>query len=255
MPRALALVVVGLVGGLLSGSFGVGGGVVMVPLLIWLVGLDQRHAAATSLVAIVPTAIAGSIGYLVHGQIALIPALLVAVGGVGGSLIGTRLLRTLPIGWLRWMFAVFLVLVALYLLVGPEPHRTNGFELTVGSGVGLVLLGIAMGIASGLFGIGGGVIVVPALIAVFGMSDLAAKGTSLVAVIPAALSGSIRNTRARLVRPLDGIIVGVSATLASLAGVAIAFWLPPRPATILFGVLVLASAVQLMVRAIRRRGE
>ena len=59
----LLLVLIGGIGGLLSGAFGVGGGIVMVPLLIVLARLDQRHASATSLVAIVPAAAAGAISY------------------------------------------------------------------------------------------------------------------------------------------------------------------------------------------------
>ena len=248
----LLLVLIGGIGGLLSGAFGVGGGIVMVPLLIVLARLDQRHASATSLVAIVPAAAAGAISYAVAGQVDVVVAILIAVGGVGGSLIGSRLLRTLPIGWLRWLFIALLLLAAVQLFFGVA-GRDSGIELTPWSIPGLILVGLVMGVASGLFGIGGGVIVVPVLVAVFGAGDLLAKGTSLLAIIPGAVIGTVANARAGLVDVVDGAIVGVAAAAASFAGVAVAARMTPQLSTILFAVLILAAAAQLVVRAIRAR--
>jgi uncharacterized membrane protein YfcA len=248
--RVLALLLVGLVGGTLSGAFGVGGGTVMVPLLIWLLRFDQRRAAATSLAAIVPAAISGATSYAVAGEIDLTAALLIAAGGIAGSLIGTKLLRTLPLGWLRWLFVAFLVLVAIRMFF-EVPARGAGLELTPWIVVALVVLGVVMGVAAGMFGVGGGVLAVPVLIAFFGVGDLIAKGTSLIAMIPTATTGTIANTRAGLVRLGDGLIVGASAVAASFGGVAIAFLLPPRLAAVLFGILMLVIAVELSNRAIR----
>jgi uncharacterized membrane protein YfcA len=250
--RILALLLTGALGGFLSGAFGVGGGIIMVPLLLWLIRLDQRRAAATSLAAIVPTAIAGSTAYLAAGHIDVIAGLLVAAGGIGGSLIGTRLLRTLPLGWLRWGFIVLLVLVAVRMFFEVP---TRGAEIAMGPSTiaGLVLLGLVMGIAAGLFGVGGGIIAVPVLIAVFGASDLIAKGTSLLAMIPTSITGTAANLRSGLVRPLDGVALGVAATGASFGGAAVAFAIPASASGILFGVFVLVVALQLTIRAIRLR--
>ena len=79
----LTCIGVGLLAGLLSGLFGVGGGTVIVPLLVLILGFDQRLAAGTSLAAIVPTATVGVISYAVHDSVAWIPALILAVGAVG----------------------------------------------------------------------------------------------------------------------------------------------------------------------------
>ncbi|NUT59194.1 MAG: sulfite exporter TauE/SafE family protein, partial [Agromyces sp.] len=98
------LALVGAAGGLLSGAFGVGGGILMVPLLILFAGMDQRRASATSLAAIVPAALAGSLTYFANGEIDLLAALFVAIGGIVGSWIGSWLLRRLSLGWLRWLF-------------------------------------------------------------------------------------------------------------------------------------------------------
>ena len=119
--------------------------------------------------------------------------------------------------------------------------------------LGLVAMGLFVGVASGLFGIGGGVIAVPALIAVFGLGDLIAKGTSLLFMIPTAVTGSVNNTRNRLVDVRAGLIVGVAATVASFGGAALAFVMSPAVSSYLFAALLLVSVVQLTVRAIRMR--
>ena len=247
----MRLAIVGAAGGLFSGAFGVGGGILMVPLLITFARLDQRHAASTSLAAIVPAAIAGSVTYLVNGEIDLFAALFVAIGAVIGSWVGAWLLRTLSLGWLRWLFIALLLVVAVRLLV-VAPVRGGGLaELDAATIAAMLGLGIVIGIASGLFGIGGGVIMVPAFIALFGMGDLVAKGTSLLVMIPTAVSGTIVNARAGIVDLRASLVVGIAATITSFAGVAIAFVLPPEWSAWLFAALILVSAAQLTIRAIR----
>jgi uncharacterized protein len=94
---------------------------------------------------------------------------------------------------------------------------------------------------------------VPVLVAVFGVSDLVAKGTSLLAMIPMSAAGTISNHRAGLVRVTDGLLIGVAAVAASLGGVALAFLLPPRISAVLFGILMLVVAVELTHRALKAR--
>lgn len=249
----IRLAVVGLVGGLLSGLFGVGGGIVMVPLLIMLARMDQKRASATSLVAIVPTAIAGSITYFANGEVDVLAAAIVATGGIVGAWIGARLLRRISMEWLRWGFIALLVLVAIRLIVVAPERGAGSVDWNVGTALGLVALGLVMGVASGLFGIGGGLIMVPSFIAIFGMGDLIAKGTSLAAMIPTAVSGTITNVRGGMVDVRAGLIVGIAATVASFGGVWLAFFLPADVAAWLFAGLLVLAAVQLAVRAVRAR--
>jgi hypothetical protein len=244
------LIVIGGIGGTLSGVFGVGGGIIMVPLLTTMANLDQRRASATSLVAIIPAGIVGTVTYGLAGHLDVLAAVLIAAGGVVGSFIGTRLLRRLSIRWLRWLFIGLLILVTVRLFL-EIPARIGSIPLTVVSIPALIVLGLVMGIASGLFGIGGGVIVVPVLVTLFGAGDLLAKGTSLLAIIPGAVTGTVRNAMAGFVDVIDGTIVGVTAALASFGGVAIASALSPQLATILFALLLVAATVQLVVRAVR----
>jgi uncharacterized protein len=245
----LLLMLVGTIGGVFSGALGVGGGIVMVPLLLMLLHFDQRRAAGTSLAAIVLSSISGAATYTVAGHTDVIAGLLLGAGGVAGTLIGTRLLKVLPIAVLRWGFIGLLVLIAvrMFLVV---PDRGSEVEFGVAVVIGLVVSGVVMGILAGMFGIGGGVLIVPLLVAVFGASDLIAKGTSLLAMIPTSIAGSIANVRNDLVRPLDGLVIGGTALLASLGGAAIAFVMPPWLSSLLFGIFVAATALQLTFRAI-----
>jgi len=250
--RIVALIGIGLVGGFLSGVFGIGGGILMVPLFMFILKLDQRRASALSLTAVLPAAIVGSITYGIEGHVDLLASAFIAAGGIVGALVGTRLLRSLPLGWLRWLFVGLLVIVAIRMFIDIPPG-TQSIEFTVPSVVGLIALGLVVGIASGLFGIGGGVIVVPALIGLFGVPELVAKGTSLLAMVPTSITGTLANTRAKLVHPVDGLIVGAAAALAAYPGVLVAHTLPARLSNVLFAFIVLAAAVQLAIRAWRLR--
>ena len=115
--RWIVLVLLGLVAGFLSGLFGVGGGILIVPALILLLGFDQRVAAGTSLAAIVPMAIVGVISYAVEGSVDWIAAVLLSVAAIGGAQIGSHLLNRLPIQALRWGFIGFLVVIVVSLFL------------------------------------------------------------------------------------------------------------------------------------------
>ncbi|MGX5681714.1 sulfite exporter TauE/SafE family protein [Schumannella luteola] len=251
--RILALIGIGLIGGFLSGLFGIGGGILMVPLLILILKVDQRHASALSLAGVLPAAIVGSITYAASGTVDYLAGAFIAVGGIVGALIGTRLLRTVPLGWLRWMFVVLLLLVAVRMFIELPAATHQG--VTVVSALLLVALGLVVGVASGLFGIGGGVLIVPALVSLFGFDPVIAKGTSLLSMIPTSISGTINNWRGKLVKPIDGLVMGSAAALASFPGALLAHVIPARLSNVLFAILVVAAALQLAWRAWKLRAK
>jgi len=109
----IALVVsVGLAGGVLAGLFGVGGGIVFVPTLALLLGLTQLHAEASSLLAILPTAVVGSWRQRGYGNIDLRAAALVGVGSIAGVQVGVVLAEALPESSLRRLFGLLMILTA-----------------------------------------------------------------------------------------------------------------------------------------------
>lgn len=107
---------IGLVGGVLSGLFGIGGGLVIVPALILLVGMTPKQAAGTSLAALLlPVGILGALEYWRAGQVDVRMAILVAAGLLVGAFIGARLAVGLPNELLQRAFGVLLLLVGLRL--------------------------------------------------------------------------------------------------------------------------------------------
>ena len=202
----MVLVIVGMIVGLLSGMFGIGGGTVIVPALVWL-GLSQRHAAATSMLAIVPTSISGVISYAHNGNVDWVAAALLFVGMFAGGQFGSWLLSRLPELVLRWVFVVFLIFVTANQVIF-TPSRDQRIFMSVVTGIGLVLLGVVIGTLAGLLGIGGGALAVPALSILFGASDLIARGTSLLAMFPNSITTSVANMKRKLVHIKAGRIGG-----------------------------------------------
>ncbi len=251
--RWAVLMITGAMAGVLSGLFAIGGAIVMVPLLVWRAGMDQRRAAATSLVAIIPTAVVSSLTYLIHADVDVVAAALISTGAIGGAVIGSRLLRRLPLTWLRWLFIGFIVLIAAHLLIA-VPETVAARPLSPWSVVGYVGLGVLTGVSSGLFGIGGAIIAVPLLGSVFAFGDAVAKGTALLVSIPTSLAGTISNRRAGGGAAVDvraGLILGMTASAASVPAVYLSVALPTAVSSISFAALLIAIAVQLGVKAAR----
>lgn len=104
---------VGLAIGLLSGMLGVGGGIFLVPILTGYFMVDQHKAHGTSLAVVVPTGIMGAIVYSFNGSMDISLAAKLAVGGVIGAAIGSRLMKKLPAAQLKRLFGVMLILVGI----------------------------------------------------------------------------------------------------------------------------------------------
>jgi len=111
------LVVIGVVGGVLSGLLGVGGGIVMVPLLVLWAHYGQRDAHAASLGAIIPISIAGIAIYGIAGEVRVGPAIALAGGSIFGAPLGTGMLARLDERVLKTVFGVFLLAVAVLMVV------------------------------------------------------------------------------------------------------------------------------------------
>jgi uncharacterized membrane protein YfcA len=113
-PRLIAI---GIAGGILSGLLGVGGGIVMVPLLVLWAGYAQRDAHAMSLGAIIPISLASVLTYGVAGKVRPTDALLLAIGSIVGARIGAGALTKIRERPLKLVFGLFLGAVAILMLV------------------------------------------------------------------------------------------------------------------------------------------
>jgi hypothetical protein len=216
----LAAVLTGFTAGLAGGLFGVGGGIVLVPMLTAFFALSQHRAHGTSLAVIGATAVAGLVVYGLAGHVAWLPAVLMSVASVFTARFGARLAARTSRERLTTAFAVFLLLVAARLLwrapAGTAEHVLSG---AVGVAVSLGV-GAAVGLLAGFMGVGGGIIAVPALTLLFGMPQQTAQGTSLAIILVTAPFGALEHDRhGNVARPLlPGLAIGalVGAPLASL---------------------------------------
>ena len=183
---------VGVLAGLSSGLFGVGGGIIMVPLFVYLLNLDQKRAHATSLAAVVPIALIGAWGYSTHGNVDLAAVIYILLGSIVGAMYGARMLHRISLPLIQILFAVVLLLSGLRLLWSVAPaHIFHGW----GSHLFLIAVGLLSGVISGLLGVGGGLLFVPALIATAGLTSLEARGTSLAVIVGTAFAGAMTHIR------------------------------------------------------------
>ncbi len=248
-PSFLPLAALGAITGLLSGVFGIGGGVVLVPLLVLFLKFPQRLAAGTSVAAILPAAVVGGVAYAMNGNVDWVAAICLAVGVIGGAQLGSYLLSRAPTGFLAWIFMAFLaaVIVSLWFVV---PQRDDVISMTA---VVAVLLGFVTGVLSGLLGVGGGVVVVPILMFAFGASDLIAKGTSLIMLIPGSVSGTLGNLRRKNIDLRAALILGIAAAACSPLGTLIAIRIEPFWSNVAFSLLLLFILSQMVLKLIRKR--
>lgn len=242
----------GVAAGLLSGLFGVGGGIIMVPILVAWFALDQRRASATSLLAIVPIAVASAVGYGLNGNVDRSAGLLLLLGGVAGGQVGSLLLRRTPIHVLQLAFGLLSLAAAARLLFEGGTAGTVG---AAGSweGLFLVLLGVASGVLAGLLGVGGGIVMVPGLVILTGADASTARGTSLFVIVLTALTATATNLRHGLVDVPVALVAGLVGVPAGLAGAALGQWLPERVALALFAGLLVLSGVRMIRQGLRGR--
>ncbi|HOP80409.1 MAG TPA: sulfite exporter TauE/SafE family protein [Armatimonadota bacterium] len=199
--RAIVCVIIGISAGLLSGLLGVGGGVILIPAMIYILNLPQVQAHGTSLGVILFIALFALVPYTSEGQINWLIALGLAIGGVTGAPVGAVIAHRLTAARLRSFFGVFLLLVGIRMLFdaadtlfipGESLLPTQVITATgVWYAIIIILIGLITGILSGLLGIGGGIIMIPAMVLLLGIEQQTAQGISLAVIVPVALSGAI----------------------------------------------------------------
>lgn len=231
-----------------------GGGILIVPTLVLILGMPQRLAHGTSLAAIVPIALSGVIGFAVEDAVDWPVAAILVVGAAVGAVIGTRLLHALPARVLTYAFLVVLVATSVR-LVFDRSEATGRTELDVAMAIGLVVLGVLSGTLAGLLGVGGGIILVPGMVLLFSIPSAVAKGTSLAVIIPTALVATWRNLAAQNADLRAGAVVGLSGMVSSFLASKISIGLDERVSKALFAGLVVFTAVRLAITAVRQPRE
>ena len=265
MPALLASPL-GFLVGVALGALGGGGSILAVPVLVFIVGLSPSSATSTSLVVVGVASLVGAYEHWRRGHVRVATGLVFGLVGIGGSIAGSTLNRRLDGDLLLLAFAGLTLVAAWRILVGcpsctkidDVPNeaanadgrtRTRTRTLTRGRLVQIALAGTAVGFLTGLFGVGGGFIIVPVLALVLEFPMASAVGTSLLVIAV--------NSAAALAPRLGGgidwgptVIFGVAATAGVLAGSRIADRLDPKSMQRWFAALLIVVALYTATRAL-----
>ena len=216
---ALAALGGGLVGFLLT-LFGGGGSVLATPWLVYVVGIADAHAAiGTSAAAVAVNAMTGLAAQARAGRVKWPCASVFAAAGLSGALIGAQLAQQVSGAALLKWFAVAMIVIAASMLVPRKGEGDPGVRITWPIVVRLAPLGFAAGLAAGFFGIGGGFLIAPGLMAASGMTLANAGASSLVSVALFGSATSISYAAAgKVIWPLFGALVagGAIGTIIAL---------------------------------------
>lgn len=236
-------IVLGLILGTLGGLFGIGGGLIAIPVLGVLFGLDQHLAQGTALVMVVPNVLLAIWRYHQRNRIDIRHALALGVSSFCFAIAGAALAVSLDPGRMRIAFVGFLLALAAYTLLRVFLKQTSSTELRH-PWPWLSVLGAGAGALGGLFGVGGAVLATPILTSVFGTSQVIAQGLSLSLAAP---STGVTLATYALHGEVDwalGVPLAIGGLLSISLGVKLAHALPERLLRLLFsGFLVLSAAL------------
>lgn len=190
MIQALTLLCIGAVGGFLSGLLGIGGGVILIPLLIYVANVSIKVATSVSVVAIIFASSSAVLAHYRRGNVHALAGAWMGVASISSALGGSFLSGTFSDNFLYYLY-MGVVAGATIMLLLPRPEDTAnppGFHL---SRLPMVFAGLVQGFLTGVLGIGGGFIVVPLMIHLTDMPAREAVGTSLVVVLFSAMAGFV----------------------------------------------------------------
>lgn len=204
-------ILIGLLAGFFGGVTGAGGGIVSIPLMVAFLKLDQHAAHGVSLVALVFTGLVGAVTYAVNGSVDLVAAVLIAAPAVATARAGARSAHALPEWRLKRAFGGYVLVVAALMLLKPYLGTPQLFTAGTARLLTLLLTGTIAGFVSGMMGVGGGAIMIPAMVLLAGFDQHLAQGTSLLVMVPAGSMGAYTHWKLGAVRTtiLPGIVTGV----------------------------------------------
>jgi len=257
----IGILIVGILAGIMSGLFGIGGGIIMVPTLIAFFGMGMLNANATSLAAmLLPVGVLGVITYYKAGYINVRNALWISLGLISGSFFGAELALSVDVKVLSKLYAAFLLYVAVGYLDIPKLLRGKNHK-KIEKPVGgekvhyafwvFICLGIFAGVIAGLFGKGGGLVIVPILIKFFRYDAKAASATSLAALqLPVGLPSVIVYAQAGYLNWLYAGLMALGIVFGVFFGTKLAIKLPAAAFKKVYAIFLLGVAVYMVYKYI-----
>jgi uncharacterized membrane protein YfcA len=228
------------------GALGAGGSILTVPILVYAMGVPVQGATGTSLAIVGLNAATGALDHLRRGRSLLRTGLAFGVSGVLGAFAGVRLNHQLRGELIMVLFSVLMVAAAVSMLrrrPGGAPMGSFEERCRALGCVRLVLVGVGVGFLSGFFGVGGGFLIVPALVVLLGLPMHLAVGTSLVAISLNALWGIIGNLQLGTLDWTLTILFAVGGVVGVLTGGKLSGRLPERALRAAFALIVVGLAM------------
>ncbi len=267
-PHILFLFIsLGSLAGFLAGLLGIGGGIILVPLFLWvfrIAGFDPEiivHSSfGTSLAIIIPTAISSTLGHRKRGNVQWDHVYKLTLGGVAGAILGATLAAGLSGTWLKGLFGVMQIFVAMKMLFfRPHfpPERANHIPSWQ-----TILVGLVGGAFSSFFGIGGGVVAVPLMVMFLQLPIHLAVGNSSALIVISSMVGTISYVAYGLGNPalppfslgyvnnLVAIIVAPFTIVCARLGVKVAGRFSHARLITVFAVVLILLGVKMFVSAL-----
>jgi uncharacterized membrane protein YfcA len=244
--ESLFFVVLGALAGFIGGLFGVGGAMIMIPVLGIFFGFSEQLAQGTSLVLVFPNVLLGLWRYFRRGSLDLRMAAIMAASAVPVALAASWLATVIPSRHLRFGYALFLLLMILEYARRSFASKARTRRLPIGW---LWLVGAIAGVLVGIFTVGGTLFTISANTYLFSLSQLQAQGLSLAFSAPATLFSAIVYARAGDVDWAIGIPLAIGGLMTVSLAVDVAHRLPERWLRLLYILFMFASSASLLVKA------
>jgi len=232
--------------GVAGGMLGIGGGLIAIPVLGLLYGMNQHLAQGTALVMIAPNVLLALLRYHQKNPVDFRSVAMISVFSMGTTYLAARLAVVIDAEVLHLAFALFLIALALY-FGWPKgraaPHEEPGRPIPR---LLLPVIGVASGAMSGFFTIGGGLVVVPALVSLFRMKQTRAQGTALALVVPGAFIALAAYGQAGQVDWHTGLPMALGGVLSVSWGVHLAHQLPAALLRRLFCAVLIGTAAVML---------
>lgn len=231
--------------GALGGLFGIGGGLIAIPVLGVLFDLDQQLAQGTALVMVVPNVVLAVWRYHQRNRIDFRHAATLAATSFCFAIVGAALAVSLDAERMRLAFIGFLLALAAYILLRVFLRPEEGSNVLRYPWPWLGALGAGAGALGGLFGVGGAVLATPILTSVFGTTQVMAQGLSLALAVPSTGVTLVTYALHGQVNWLMGLPLAVGGLLSISLGVRLAHAVPERLLRLLFSGFLVACAILL----------
>lgn len=242
---------IGISGGFVSGLLGIGGSFITIPLLIGFLKIEDHKAHGTAIVVAFFASLSASIGYFHLVRITSSLPLYLIVGSLLGVWPGSKIIHKVPRKYLAALFSIFLILSATEVLIRIHPSNLiDGGFYKLGTEIAL---GLGAGFLSGFFGIGGGSVMVPGLIAVFGVSQKLAQGISLLVIIPTTLLGSFVHYKNKNLALNYLIPLAIGAVGGGIVGSQVVGILSPQVLSVIFVLALLIVAASTLRRMLNTK--